>query len=118
MVEKVKLEAYIARPPTSKCRQVVAVMEEVVQRYPDQVRLVIFERGASWPEEPSRALKYALFKGSTVPMCFVDSKFVTGGEVPALEEVEQHVRYALGRRQGPIDAQRLDVSAGDDQCPG
>ena len=98
MEEKIKLEAYIARPPTSKCREVVAIMEEMIHRYPDQVRLVIFERGASWTEEPSRALKYALHKGSTVPMCYVDGKFVVGGKVPTPDEIERAIERALGNR--------------------
>ena len=98
MEEKIKLEAYIARPPTSKCREVVAIMEKMVRRYPDQVRLVIFERGASWTEEPSQALKYALHKGSTVPMCYVDGKFVVGGKVPTPDEIERAIERVLGNR--------------------
>lgn len=98
MDERIRLEAYIARPPTGRCREVVAVMEEMVRRFPGQVRLVVFERGAPWPEEPSRALKYALHKGSTVPMCYVDGKLVVGGKVPTPEEVEKGITVALGRR--------------------
>lgn len=100
MVEKVKLEVYIARPPTSKCREVVAVMEEVLQRYPDQVRLIVFERGAPWPEEPSGVLRFAIQKANTVPMCFAGGKLVVGGGVPSVDEVEEQVKYALGQRQG------------------
>ena len=70
----------------------------MVRRYPDQVRLVIFERGASWTEEPSQALKYALHKGSTVPMCYVDGKFVVGGKVPTPDEIERAIERALGNR--------------------
>jgi hypothetical protein len=99
MEEKVKLEVYIARPPTKKCREVVAVMEEVMRRYPDQVRLVTFERGAPWPEEPSRALKYALQKGSTIPMCYVDGKLVVGGKVPAPNEVQRAIEIAFHRKK-------------------
>ena len=95
MDEKVKLEIYIARPPTSKCREVVAVMEGMVHLYPDQARLIVFERGAPWPEEPSQALKYALQKAATVPMCFVAGKLVVGGKVPAPDEVERAVKRAL-----------------------
>jgi len=80
MEDKIKLEAYVASPPTRKCREVIEVMEEIVRRYPDRVRLVVFERGVPWPEEPSRALKYAFLKGSTVPMCYVDGRFVAGGK--------------------------------------
>ena len=96
MDEKIRMEIYIARPPTSKCRELVAIMEEMVGRYPDRVRLVIFERGAPWSEEPSLALKYALHKGATVPMCYVDGKLVVGGKVPAPDEVERAVNNALG----------------------
>jgi hypothetical protein len=99
MDEKVKLEVYIARPPTTKCREVVAVMEEVMRRYPDQVRLVTFERGAPWPEEPSRALKYALQKGSTIPMCYVDGKLIVGGKVPAPNEVQRAIEIAFHRKK-------------------
>jgi len=95
MSEKIKLEAYIAQPPTSKCREVLAVMEEIVRRYPDQVRLVVFARGMPWPEEPSPALKYAFHKGSTVPMCYADGRFIVGGRPPTLDEVERAVEAAL-----------------------
>jgi len=98
MEETIKLEIYAARPPTSKCRKVIAVMEEMVHRYPDRVRLVVFERGAPWPEEPSLALRYALLKGNTVPMCYVDGLFVVGGKVPTPDEIEQAIESAIRKR--------------------
>ena len=100
MDEKVRLEVYIARPPTSKCREVIAVLEEAVRCYPGQVRLVVFERGAQWPEEPSRALRYAIHKSGAVPLCFAGGKLVVGGKVPTLEEVERGIKNALRGRQG------------------
>ena len=104
MDARVRLEAYIARPPTRKCREVVAVMEEAVRRYPDQACLVVLERGAEWSEEPSRALRYAIDKGSTVPLCIVGGKPVVGGKVPTLGELEGAIRRALANlalsRQG------------------
>jgi hypothetical protein len=96
----VRLEAYVARPPTSKCREVIAVMEEAARRHPDQVRLVVFERGAQWSEEPSRALKYAIHKGCTVPLCFADGKLIVGGKVPTLDEVERGILNTLRDRSG------------------
>ncbi len=89
MPEKIKLEIYIARPPTRKCREVMKVMEEVVQRHPDEVRLVIFERGVPSQEEPSASLKALLTKeGGGVPLVFVGGKFVAGNQVPTVEDVE------------------------------
>ena len=98
MKDKIKLEAYVAQPPTRKCREVIAVLEEMVRRYPDDVRLVVFERGAQWSEEPSATLKYAIHKCSTVPMCYVDGKIVVGGKVPTQEEVERKVQRAISSR--------------------
>jgi len=95
MAEKVKLEVLVARPPTRQCRAVIAVMEEVVRRYPDQVRLVVFEEGAPWPEQPTPALMYALLKGSIVPACYVDGKLLVDARVPTLDEVEQAVAALL-----------------------
>lgn len=98
MDEKVTLEAYVAQPLTSKCREVIAVMEETVRRYPDQARLMVFERGMPWLEEPSHNLKYAIHKANTVPMCFAGGKLVAGGRVPTLDEVVHAVENALKGR--------------------
>ena len=72
--------------------------EEVVRRHPDRVRLVLFERGATWSEEPSQALKYAIHKGCTVPLCFAGGKPVIGGKVPTLDDVERGIRNVLEGR--------------------
>ncbi len=98
MTDKLKLEAYVARPPTRKCREVIAVLEEAVANHPDELRLVIFERGAPWHEEPCGALKSAVTKGSGVPLCFVGGKFLVGGRVPTLEDVEIKVAEVLRAR--------------------
>lgn len=91
MAEKIKLEAYIARPPTRKCREVIAVLEEAVRRYPDEVRLVVFERGAPWPEQPCEALRFAMDKEEGIPLCFAGGKFIVGARPPTLDEVEAKI---------------------------
>jgi hypothetical protein len=90
-----RLEVYIARPPTRKCREVIAVMEEAVRRYPDHLELVVFERGAPWPQEPSRALKSALVKGAGVPLTYVGGKFLVGGRSPSIDEIEARVAHVV-----------------------
>lgn len=96
MADKLKLEIYIARPPTRKCRELIAVMEEVVQRHPDEMRLLIFERGVPWQEEPSAALKTLITKeGGGVPLSFVGGKFLLSGSVPTLAQVEAKIAEVL-----------------------
>ena len=99
MAEKLKLEIFIARPPTRKCRELIAVMEEVVRRHPDDVRLIIFERGVPWQEEPCAALKTVVNKtGGGVPLGFVGGKFLEGERVPTVEEVEGKMAEVLRDR--------------------
>ena len=69
-----------------------------MRRHPDRVRLVLFERGATWSEEPSQARKYAIHKGCTVLLCFAGGKPVIGGKVPTLDDVERGIRNVLEGR--------------------
>jgi hypothetical protein len=99
MNEKLRLEIFIARPPTRKCRKLIAVMEEVVRRHPDEARLLIFERGVPWQEEPCAALKTNVNKGGGgVPLSFVGGQFLVGGKVPTVEEVEGKIAEVLRER--------------------
>ena len=96
MNKMVKLEALIAWPPTSKCREMIAVLEEVVRRYPDRVKLVVFERGMrEYREKPSAAMAALIHKGSLVPVCLVDGALVCRSQVPTLEDLEAKVQEAL-----------------------
>lgn len=100
MGEKIQLEIFIARPPTRKCRELIAVMEEVVRHHPDTTRLVIFERGVPWQEEPCAALKTNINKGGGgVPLSFIGGKFLVGGRVPTGAEVEGKIAEVLRERE-------------------
>jgi hypothetical protein len=95
--KSVKLEALIAWPPTSKCRETIEVLEEVVRRHPDAVRLVVFKRGTrEFPEQPGPSMLTLMHKGSTVPACLVNGRFFSSCQVPKLEELEAKVQEALG----------------------
>jgi len=65
----------------------------------DDVRLVIFERGIPWQEEPCTALKTVVDKtGGGVPLGFVGGKFLEGERIPAVEEVEAKMAEVLRDR--------------------
>jgi len=96
---KVKLEAFVAQPPTKKCQQVIDAMEEVVRRHPEQARLVVCGRGAPWPEPPSAVLQLLVHKGACVPVCLVDGVLVAAGQVPSVEDLEARLLRALGQHR-------------------
>ena len=92
---KVKLEAYVAQPPTKKCQEVIDAMEEVVRRHPEKARLVVCGRGAPWPEPPSAVLQLLVHKGARVPVCLVDGVLVAAGQIPTVEDLEARLVRAL-----------------------
>lgn len=105
----IKVEALIATPPTSKCLEMVGVLEEFVRRHPDELRLVVFKRGIDFvPEElrlemsgggedfiqkeASLQMRTLIQKGSGVPSCVVDGVIFCAFEVPKLEDLEARVQ--------------------------
>jgi len=92
----VRLEVEIARPPTRKCRAVVEVMETALTHFPGHARLIVYERGVPWQEEPTRGFRRSR-KIRRVPKAFVGGKIVALGEAPRLEEVLTAIRARLAQ---------------------
>ena len=108
----IKVEALIATPPTSKCQETIGILEELVRRHPDELRLVVFKRGIdfvpeemrqeaskygedSTPKEVSLQMRILIQKGSAVPSCVVDNVLFSSFVVPDLEELEARVQEVL-----------------------
>lgn len=108
----IKAEVLIATPPTSKCQETVAILEELVRRYPDQVRLVVFRRGIDFmpeglrlelpdgedevtPKPASPQMRQLIHKGSVVPEVVVDGELFSSFEVPNLQNLEARVQEVL-----------------------
>lgn len=91
-----RIEVGTARPPASKCREVLAVLEAAVRQFPGQVRLVVYERGAPWSEPPTEEfLKAAKF--GQVPTVVVGGKLKAVGKVPTLEVILAAIEEARGK---------------------
>jgi len=99
MGAQVRLEVQIARPPTRKCREVLAVMEEAVGRFPGQARLVVYERGAPYPEPPTTGF-IAYSKSTQVPKAFVNGRMRSIGEAPALDDIVAVIGEELAKMGG------------------
>ena len=101
MSDKARIEVHVARPPTRKCRELLAIMEEAVRRYPERLRLVVYERGAPWPEEPSPRFRLALMKCRLVPLYMLSGMDLPCAEMPTLDGVMVRLQEALGSEPGP-----------------
>ncbi len=108
----IKVEVLIATPPTSKCEETIANLEELVRRYPEEVRLVVFRRGIDFtppelrpvefqsadytpPKEVSVQMRTLINKGRGVPSCVIDGELFSAFEVPNLEALEAKVQNIL-----------------------
>ena len=98
MSKMVKLEGLVGWPPTGKCRETLDVLEEIVRRHPDEVRLTVYHRGdLEYPETPSVVVSVLINKGSTIPAVIVNGTLFSKLRVPTLEEVEAEVQMVLAR---------------------
>lgn len=112
MVKTIVVEVLIATPPTSKCQETVAILEELVRNHPDEVRLVVFKRGVDFmpdelrletadggidsaPKQASLQMRQLIFKGSAVPSCVINGVIFSSFEVPNLEKLEARMQEVL-----------------------
>ncbi|MHB8194199.1 MAG: hypothetical protein ACYDGL_13100 [Bellilinea sp.] len=112
MSSTIALEVLIATPPTSKCEETVEVLKEVVRRFPDEVRLVVFRRGIDFmpeemqmrdfvseedcaPKEASLQMRMLITKGRAVPTVVLDGELFSTAEVPDLEKLEKRLQEVL-----------------------
>lgn len=98
MSKSIKLEAYIAWPPTSLCEETIRVMEEAVRRHPDELQLLVFKRGVDlFPDEASVGMKNLMQKSCQVPACVVNGVLFSSREAPKLEELEVRLQEVISR---------------------
>jgi hypothetical protein len=112
MSKIIKVEVLIATPPTSRCQETISVLEELVRRHPDEMRLVVFRRGIDFvpdemrleipeggeaytPKPASLQMRVLAQKGSAVPSTIVDDVLFSSFAVPNLEELEARVQEIL-----------------------
>lgn len=114
MSKVVVLEVLIATPPTIKCEETIEVLEEVVRRFPDETRLVVFRRGIDFmpeemwdkqyvteeettPKEASLQMRTIINKGRAVPTVVINDELICSFDVPNVEDLDKKVKEILGR---------------------
>jgi hypothetical protein len=112
MSKIIVIEALIATPPTSKCEETIEILEELIRRHPDELRLVVFRRGVDFmppelrlkvpnceedvtPKQTSVQMRQLIQKGSAVPCVVVGGDLLSTFEVPNPKELEARVHQIL-----------------------
>lgn len=100
--KRLRLEALLAYPPTTRCREILALLKAIVADYPDQVRLDVYYAGESPGAMPTRGYQ-ALDKRKTVPSGYLNGRMILCGDIPTLEALRRDVDAEL--QHGPAEWQ-------------
>ncbi len=109
MSETIAVEVLIGTPPTSKCEETIEILQELIRRHPDELRLVVFRRGVDFmppelqlqvpdleedlaPKPVSAQMRRIIAKGSAVPYVVIDGDNFSATEVPKMEDLEARVQ--------------------------
>ncbi|MCX6580816.1 MAG: hypothetical protein NT166_11620 [Candidatus Aminicenantes bacterium] len=96
-VRRMRLEALVAAPPTSKCKKVIGLMEEQVAAYPGKLKLDIYYAGEQLTVKPTRGYQVE-GKSKKIPSCFVNGLQVASGEIPDPGELRKIVAREVSKR--------------------
>jgi hypothetical protein len=94
--QRLRLEAIIAIPPTKKCRTTLKLMEEMTRRFPDEVRLDIYDLGRNWPTTPTPSC-LSEYKTWRVPATYVNGRPISKAGPPDAEALEARIREELAK---------------------
>ena len=101
-VDRLRLEALVAYPPTARCREILALLKTIVTEYPDRVRLDIYYAGESPDAMPTKGYQ-GLDKRKTVPSGYVNGRMILSADVPTLEALRIEIDTDLAK--GPAEWQ-------------
>ena len=95
-VRRMRIEVLVSFMPTRRCRALVVLCEDLVHRFPDELRLDVYEAGSEPRVKVTRGYA-AADKRKKVPSAFVNGRQVADGDVPDPSIVEACVREELAR---------------------
>ncbi|HLP44520.1 MAG TPA: hypothetical protein VK469_01150 [Candidatus Kapabacteria bacterium] len=95
---RMRLEVLVAAPPTSKCKKVIGLMEEMVAAYPGKLKLDIYYAGSQLTTKPTRGFQVE-GKSKKIPSSFVNGYQVASGEIPDPDELQEIVAREASKRE-------------------
>ncbi len=87
---------YVANPPTSKCRQLIEMVNRAVSSITDEVNVVVWRRGLGSQQHPMEAMPpvmITLSKSNILPAVVINGEVKFALETPSEREIAEAVRY-------------------------
>ncbi|MGE5340568.1 MAG: hypothetical protein ACM3SY_03720 [Candidatus Omnitrophota bacterium] len=95
---RMRLEVLVASPPTSKCKKVIGLMEEMVAAYPGKLKLDIYYAGGQLTITPTGGFQ-AEGKSKKIPSSFVNGWQVASGDIPDPAELRETVSREISKEE-------------------
>lgn len=96
---KTAVEVFVAYPPTSKCMELIKLVNQVTDDLKDEVRVVIWMRGKGLSQHgPNMAMSSGLanaHKASTIPAIIINGELVFRGCTPSKETLRETIARAI-----------------------
>ncbi|MCD6116970.1 hypothetical protein DRQ07_06495 [candidate division KSB1 bacterium] len=92
--QRVRVELLLASPPTSKGKKILEMIEQIINKFPDKIRVDIYYAGETPDVSPSAGYQSA-GKFKKIPSIFINSSKFWEREVPEYEELENAVKQCM-----------------------
>ncbi|OGP87404.1 MAG: hypothetical protein A2156_03990 [Deltaproteobacteria bacterium RBG_16_48_10] len=87
---------YVANPPTSKCRQLIEMVNEAVSSLMDEVKVVVWRRGLGAKQHPIEAMPpviIPLSKANILPAVIINGEVKFALEVPLESDLGEAIHH-------------------------
>lgn len=87
---------YVANPPTSKCRQLIEIVNKAVSSVMDEVKVVVWRRGLGDRQHPREAMPPVIIhlsKANILPAVIINGEVKFALEVPLESDLGEAIRH-------------------------
>lgn len=87
---------YVANPPTSKCRQLIEMVNKAVSSLMDEVKVVVWRRGLGDQQHPLEAMPPVIIhlsKANILPAVVINGEVKFALEVPLEKDIGEAIQY-------------------------
>jgi|GEM_PF-760030 len=85
---------YVANPPTSKCRQLIEMVKRVTNKIMDEVKVIVWRRGAGVEQHPSELMPpviVTLSKAHIIPAVIINGEVKFALEIPQEDDLREAI---------------------------
>lgn len=92
--KRLRVEAMLAGPPTKRCKELRAALEQAAVAFPDRVRLEVYFAGERSAVAPTKGFQNNV-KHQAIPCAYVNGACVDAGDPPTAAKFEKAIGAAL-----------------------